>query len=937
MVPYFTINSPMAKNVLIDTCVLKELISKIEFNGYLRQIVSWQQAGHILIHCPKTLKNEWEVHRKKELKGIQDSLKNHQQSLKASKLFSVVPDIGDAQLEAADKLLQAQVEAVDELLAGGRQVNDELGAAKSWTHKDRKLAPFRVKSESDKDAIIIFSTLEDIKSRGESELYFFSSNYTDYAAVGNSDVLHHDITSSYPEVNITYYVKLSQGIDNLIRAGLPSAKTTLIRKNQVKELIAIDRKKSMIDQAFDYLHKRFNDINFLPKKLYLQHYPFVATGTDLDRYLPFTLNTDNKELYDLIINYDRNGTALLHNKGEAEDKLGDIIRFLRGNYVHSIAFKAGRSVEMPSLGGKSCDCALCIFRTNDLATSLKKISEIVVDDNHSLKDAYIFFIHGQMTKAVEILRLAAAKAEQDKKWLSLYIATYNLVLIGRLMRFETSPGDEDHNFYEKLRQISLDEVYLKCRADSIDLILDHLNESKFMNEAIDKIKVIVAKIKDDQIDRNTGWNDQTRLLLDHYFETVSTVEQNFIMVEEFSEIQALTGYFVDGLFASYASRKELGGKLLNFTSPIVEKIVTYANNDNIKTFRNRYNLKIVEYEAEHGPRNFVEQLCALMQSYSSVVKHYNDDGNEGGRTLWPKYRRMFMNGLTMASILKISKEDVSQITRHLLPFLKDQKHFNEYELTRVLAYFIRNNADLLEVDELEQFLLFTYTSDAINREELAVTLSNISRSKPLVLRLTLQQWQALQSHYLVNEELKKDGHSLNEICCLHDFLHRKAYKNEIAKFLLHFLKNNFDPEVYYWAVIHNMVKPTRNTARKYEQAIIQLADKGRQPRFFEPRTFYIDHRIDEYLNLAFRDSTPLSSKFIQSVTKLDEYYRWVTDMDNYDYTLFDPDWLFVHLTMYYKDKFRQSIKLREQLRKLALRSPNFKLGQLFIDVFTDSL
>lgn len=210
----------MAKNILIDTSSLKQLVSSIEFSGYLEQLVAWKKQYDVLIYCPATLKQEWLKHRVEEYKKIDNALKNHQKTIKASKLFSIVPEIGEAELTVADKLLRSQVEAIDRLLETAQQITDETAAAgKMWTQKKAKKAPFRRKEASDNDAVILFAVLEEITDAPASELCFFSANHTDYSAPGNEESIHPDIAELYPTASIIYFTSLSGGISQLANLG----------------------------------------------------------------------------------------------------------------------------------------------------------------------------------------------------------------------------------------------------------------------------------------------------------------------------------------------------------------------------------------------------------------------------------------------------------------------------------------------------------------------------------------------------------------------------------------------------------------------------------------------------------------------------------------------------------------------------------------------
>ncbi|SDH28998.1 PIN domain-containing protein [Mucilaginibacter gossypii] len=926
----------MAKNILIDTSILKQLVSPIEFSGYLDQLLKWQKQDDILIYCPATLKQEWLKHRVEEFKKIDHVLKNHQQALKTAKLFLKTPEIGEAELTAADKMLRSQVEAIDRLLETAKQITDETAAAgKMWMQKKAKKAPFRRKEASDNDAVILFAALEEISAAVQPELYFLSANHTDYAAPGNEDVIHTDIVALYPGITITYFTSLSSAITGLTSIGLPSARQ-LARtgKQPVPELVPVDRNMPVIDQLHDYLNKRFSDIRLLPKKLFCIHYPIITEANYDDRGRPFTMNTDNQELYDLFVGLQTEGQLYIGE--EAPDQDGDrpirnLLQFLRGNFVHAITFKDGRPLDLPILETTACTCAVCTFHRAEFDESIKQLTALTADPAPTLKNAYTFYLHGQLTTTVTILKQVAADAEQNRKWLTYYIANYNLSLLGSLLRFRYHSMGIGDQLGTELRSIKLEDIYRVSNETSLNNILDYLHKGAFLDEATSEMKRLSEKMKDHQVDQNGGWTDDTRSMLDLYFETVSFIEQNYIMIDEFSNINTFTNYFVEGLFASYTCKTTLGGKLLHFTDPIVDKIVAYGKTDELIKYRRRYDVKVAGYE-RNGTGTFVPQFCKMLKNYGVLAAQFEDGNHEGAESVWPRYRGMFGNALTIAGILELTKDEIAAICNHLLPFLKVQKHLHEFELSTSLAYFIRNNAPQMETAVLQQFLHFAFTYQTTSRDQLLNVFYNIGRSRWLELQFTQDEWQEIQSTYLVNETFQKDHGSVNEICSLHRYVADAQQKSEIATFLLYNLRHHFKGEVYYWAVLNDLVKPTRQLTGKYELEMLMLAEKGRQPRIFEPG-FYTDHRLDEFLNFSFRYKRLLSAQLVEALQKMDDYYRWVTDLDGFDYSKFDDNWLYVHMTIYYKQKFRVSKTLKNYLRKQVMKSSDHRLGQLFIDLY----
>lgn len=136
------------------------------------------------------------------------------------------------------------------------------------------------------------------------------------------------------------------------------------------ELIPVDRNKPVIGQLYDYLDKRFNDINFLPKKLFCIHYPIIINPNYQDRHRPFTMDTDNPELYNLFTGLQTDGQLYIGNEDAAQEgdlKTQDLLKLLRGNFVHAITLKDGRASDLPIVATTSCNCAIVALSGFNLA------------------------------------------------------------------------------------------------------------------------------------------------------------------------------------------------------------------------------------------------------------------------------------------------------------------------------------------------------------------------------------------------------------------------------------------------------------------------------------------------------------------------------------------------------------------------------------------
>jgi hypothetical protein len=927
----------MARNILLDTNILKQLVSPTGFSPYLEQLVTWQKQNDVTIYCPKTLKSEWYKHREVELKKINAAIKNHQQDIKKSALFKVTPDIDEVKLDVADKILSAQVSAIDKLLGTAVQINNERQAAGlMWEQKMNKKAPFRKKENSENDAVILFSTLDEIVRAKEVSLHFFSSNHTDYAAPGNEDSIHPDLSTHYPFITIFYHADMAKGFDELVELGLPSSKKQIkAGKVTVKKFFQEDETKTIGDRLEDYIYKRFSDINFLPKRLFCVHSPIIIGEEYTDRQRSFTMNTDNQEIYNLFLDTIEQSKVRISSKTE-QNEMGyegqGLIQFFRSNLVYKITYLDGNALVLPTKENVICKCAVCTFRRSRYKESFQML-EAIEADVPTMKKAYILYLHGDWKESVLTLIDLAKSAEEKGEWVTYYIAKYNLLLLSRLLRFQNKDESLPESLLAELRETNMDEVLLICRQASLNDILDHLHYGHFLNDANDRMQVLVTRLKDYQVDRTQGWSDDTSNIIELYYESVLFMEQNYLMIDSYSNITTLTETFVEGLFASYVCEKTLKGKLSHLTDFIIKKIVAYGKHDDIIKYKKRYGIKLIKYELSKGSSSLVNEIEELCKSYKFIADWSGQKDYVGMSNVWTRFRRIFNNSLTMAAILEMSDIDIVSICRDIIPLLRIQKHLQSYDLTKTLSFFLRHKGHQVTDVMLEDFFYVAYNSETIEFDQLLQVFSRIYKKRKVKLQVSEEWWKKFSSEYFVDFTIQNSEQKTIELINLYGIVANDTYKSDILDFLILKLKNKFDRNIYYSAVMIGNFAPTDELTKEYESETFLLAKKGRDARLYDSG-FYNDYRLDEFINFSLYLERPLSPELIKALGELDEYYKWVTDLDAFDYEKFNTDWLSNHLTIYSKNHFRKSRTLKVALRSIVMESKDSFLGQLYIDLYS---
>jgi hypothetical protein len=130
-----------------------------------------------------------------------------------------------------------------------------------------------------------------------------------------------------------------------------------------------------------------------------------------------------------------------------------------------------------------------------------------------------------------------------------------------------------------------------------------------------------------------------------------------------------------------------------------------------------------------------------------------------------------------------------------------------------------------------------------------------------------------------------------------------------------------------------MLPSFRIYLQQYFTAIEKVVHAGPQKRpFFANREYYFDSRIDNFLNFCLKYNIEIPAELKTDVIKMGSYYQWLFDLDNFDYSSFNTDWLYAHFTLFFKRRFRQSLVLKEHLLNIIKNNPDNKIERIFIDL-----
>ena len=160
----------------------------------------------------------------------------------------------------------------------------------------------------------------------------------------------------------------------------------------------------------------------------------------------------------------------------------------------------------------------------------------------------------------------------------------------------------------------------------------------------------------------------------------------------------------------------------------------------------------------------------------------------------------------------------------------------------------------------------------------------------------------------------------------------KRVKDHIKHKIELFLTANFKFDLYYLASIYKIIdfdfevlksQIVNYQVPKHSRSFDSIF--GGMPDFYSPI-------VDQILNLAFQNKVDTKSKLFSKFAKGSSYYKWLLNMDSYNYSNFDINWALHYNTIYFLDQMSKSVKFKNYIRGYLKKRNHEGLERLLLKI-----
>ena len=933
-------------NILIDTCSWQNLLTDKTENRLLYDLQKLCNNNHVKIITHEIIIKEWNRNKIIEKENLSKSIRAKFRNAKEvyqNQLFDA-PLILNPDLKHIDK----QVEAIDLLLENAVKLitSDKVKAICSDKSLNQK-APYHNKKTSTADAYIIYSAL-DYFQKSKKTFCFVSDNKNDFADLNSNDrKIHPDILELHNDCEIDYYVKIDRAISDfrkIFHLNIPVTVDDKYSKIYSGKFL-IDTSKNILDQVYDYLKIMFKEFTYVPVNLLLANPPFKThLNSTYPYYSLFTLHIEDTELFELfegLISSDKreiivNAENFANHNKESSDKLKYILRTFQNNLIYHIAHKNSNNqeIEIKLKETDNCNCAKCSFRRLNLFKFFNSIRNYDETPCDLIEQGYLFYKMGNYVEAVNVYELAYKISRENDNFSLAFIAKYNL---SKLSSFVGNFWNEIPNrdeLLKKLKKISVIRLLPEHKTLENQAIIEWVANEKFFTTYRNKIQETTQKIIEryySSLNKGRGSNSFVWTLINDYSECISFLETNKIIYDQFSEFYQLNKVFTEGILASHAIKRPHNSRLLSFSDWILRQLIFNGEAEHILKTANRYKIKQIEYSSEDGDNSFKSLATNFFTYDPRLWKEYKKNQIYRIRVFEDYYNRLYSNVLTLLALCDLDNKFINDLIPNLMKFHQKEEVINWHKI-KYLRLFLSRKGDIITLKNLRLFFKQSLYIGKTHEEGIIETISEIVISRNSSIIVTQKDFNQILNLAFDECNICSKRHASTIVIPFLRVLANKQFKIKLQKKLLDNLTSNFNFDLYYRARIYDLIPNDRN--------LFKLAIKESVPMKIikRPSVFIFDEspinrKLNDLINLCFKNNVNLNQEPFLKVKMLSPYYNWLIDMNNFNYKLFKVEWITEYSTKFYYNRMANCTKLKVAIEIYLANNIDNLIEKYYLDIY----
>lgn len=911
--------------IVIDTCSLIELI--FDHSDLIPLFEYSIKNKYLELAVPEIIYDEFEKTVSKRREKYIENLEKKYKEVKNIELFKSFNPTTQKNKELSQ--IDFTITTIRNLLNEGTKILLEEDISHICVKRNiQRLPPFTIKADSSKDGFIIFGSLKYCSNKNSS-LIFISANHTDFTK--NSDKkatsIDRSILEEYPNVEVKYFSILGKATEyfKTIIPNLLDEINTSSELNSTSNLIKIDRSKNIIDQIYDYLDIRFEFLSFLPIRFLANDYPFTI-GEKSATYDYGNFRIINKDFFELFDNIElidneivfKNNFAI-YNTSEYQEKIAVIINCLHRNLIYNLTDQV--TLKKATLTKKTkeekCDCFICQYADFKFNKSYDILNSNL-SDKDLLTTAFYFYKLGNYHKSVE-LYLEYIKRKDTN--INTFIAKFNLQKLSIIIRRDFYCTPLHSEIEKKIKGINLYDELLSLGDEDKD-IAKWLMEGRFYSSTLITLSSLVKKIEESYYNSlRDGFNSNNHLksLILEFTSYNYFLTYNGIIFDVFTEHIQISELFCKGILLYCAINNPNFTRMEELDYSLVYKLLSYGNEDVFQNICNRFNISKLRYSS---PDTFEKSFKTIFENLLSNVN--NPFGNN--RFLMT-YNRIFRNILFFISKLDFKVDTLNKLYYSLFVYLFNEQLLDEKSKNLVISK-AEYNGEKLRYRTLLKYFELVLTNSYYHEIYIFQSIASICHKNNIRLTINKKMSRIIYKKFISPDHLLRDNKTIL-LSLVYNTISNPAIKIDIKSALCYSINELNDFDIYYHSIIDDIIPFERELFDKMVKITLSKKLITNGSIRFLPRY----SPINDLINICFKFNQFPEKKYLIKITKLDLYYKWLLNMEKFEYDKFDPEWIKEYQTSHYAKRIYLSGQTKRSLLKYLSVNRNTIIEDLFRDIY----
>ena len=493
--------------------------------------------------------------------------------------------------------------------------------------------------------------------------------------------------------------------------------------------------------------------------------------------------------------------------------------------------------------------------------------------NVKMETAYFYYKINEKSKCSNILGELSKQCKKQKNYLWHFISEFNLKHVHRQNWLSPETTAPNKNLQEIIFKYNL-------YSDENSFLLEIANFSLF-HEAYYQANEMLKKVPND----NVTFGIQEIHKLEYYvMDIYNFMSANYLMIEKYTDIKNIFQNYLTACLVSHLTPVHEKPSFLGFNTQSyaikemsefsILSAIEYCNYKELMNIFSDYSSKEMTLHSE-ATNLLIERTKNYFSAYEAKILNFNDCE--------------LLNRIAfIASKSSLQKEDFYNLLNKFICIFNCGYHQSDF--INLLNNFIvcAGNRDIEILDENQLNEIVSKIIDIQEAHQDGDIIYQYRHLNSLFLNI-LELLRQMKSNINFNEKTVSkliNGKGVLQFLCIYDFC-TDAAKKQLVDYVNEQIRSN--SQVYMQALYFNIIKPNEGVENILLSKLEKLFSEQNSGVRFNPDPYEME--LNNVINLKLNGYLLQSEKFAPFLSDQENIFNFLNDMDNFDYSKFDLNWI----------------------------------------------